>query len=113
VKLGNPRPLEALDKARAGSAEHDAELGGQGMSYRATTRALNRLNIKTGVGRQWYDVTVKAALVLPQSRADQGTYRCRTEDRNLRIAMVSDKSEVFGKLWGGDVPVSFFFGGIF
>ena len=39
------------------------------MSYRAIARELNRLNIKTGRGHQWYDVTVKAALALPQSKA--------------------------------------------
>jgi DNA invertase Pin-like site-specific DNA recombinase len=67
VKLGNPRPLEALDKARAVHvASRPApevlnimrSLEGQGMSYRAIARELNRLNIKTGRGRQWYDVTV-------------------------------------------------------
>lgn len=78
VKLGNPRPLEALDKARAVHvARRPApevlnimrSLEGQGMSYRAIARELNRLNIKTGRGHQWYDVTVKAALALPQSKA--------------------------------------------
>ena len=72
VKLGNPRPLEALDLARAVHiARRPApevlniirSLEGQGMSYRAIARELNRLNIKTGRGRQWYDVTVKAALM--------------------------------------------------
>jgi hypothetical protein len=37
-------------------------LEGQGMSYRAIARELTRLNIRTGRGSQWYDVTVKAAL---------------------------------------------------
>jgi DNA invertase Pin-like site-specific DNA recombinase len=78
VKLGNPRPLEALDKARAVHvARRPApevlnimrSLEGQGMSYRAIARELNRLNIKTGRGHQWYDVTVKAVLALPRSRA--------------------------------------------
>jgi DNA invertase Pin-like site-specific DNA recombinase len=78
VKLGNPRPLEALDKARAVHvARRPApevlnimrSLEGQGMSYRAIARELNRLNIKTGRGSQWYDVTVKAALAVPQSKA--------------------------------------------
>ncbi len=78
VKLGNPRPLEALDKARAVHvARRPApevlnimrSLEGQGMSYRAIARELNRLSIKTGRGHQWYDVTVKAALALPQSQA--------------------------------------------
>jgi DNA invertase Pin-like site-specific DNA recombinase len=78
VKLGNPRPLEALGKARAVHiARRPApevlnimrSLEGQGMSYRAIARELNRLNIKTGRGFQWYDVTVKAALALPRSKA--------------------------------------------
>jgi DNA invertase Pin-like site-specific DNA recombinase len=78
VKLGNPRPLEALDAARAVHiARRPApevlnimrSLEGQGMSYRAIARELNRLNIKTGRGSQWYDVTVKAALALPRSQA--------------------------------------------
>jgi DNA invertase Pin-like site-specific DNA recombinase len=71
VKLGNPRPLPALGLARAAHvARRPApevlnimrSLEGQGMSYRAIARELNRLNIKTGRGCQWYDVTVKAAL---------------------------------------------------
>ncbi len=71
VKLGNPRPLEALHLARAVHiARRPApevlnimqSLQGQGMSYRAIARELNRLNIKTGRGSQWYDVTVKAAI---------------------------------------------------
>jgi DNA invertase Pin-like site-specific DNA recombinase len=78
VKLGSPRPLEALKLA---NAVHRARrpapevlnimrsLEGQGMSYRAIARELNRLNIKTGRGSQWYDVTVKAALALPRSLA--------------------------------------------
>jgi DNA invertase Pin-like site-specific DNA recombinase len=78
VKLGNPRPLEALDKARAVHVARSPapevlnimrSLEGQGMSYRAIARELNRLNIKTGRGRQWYDVTVKAALSHDQSIA--------------------------------------------
>ena len=78
MKLGNPRPLEALDKARAVHVARSPapevlnimrSLEGQGMSYRAIARELNRLNIKTGRGRQWYDVTVKAALSHDQSIA--------------------------------------------
>jgi len=51
-------------QACARSAERHAmrTLEGQGMSYRAIARELNRLNIRTGRGCQWYDVTVKAAL---------------------------------------------------
>lgn len=78
VQLGNPRPLEALKRA---NAVHRARrpapeilslmqtLRKQGKSYCAIARELNRLNIKTGRGSQWYDVTVKAALALPQSQA--------------------------------------------
>jgi DNA invertase Pin-like site-specific DNA recombinase len=71
IQLGNPRPLEALQKARAVHiARRPAPevlnlmlaLEGQGRSYRAIARELNRLNIKTGRDCQWYDVTVKAAL---------------------------------------------------
>ena len=78
VKLGNPRPLEALDLARAVHISRRPapevlnvmrSMEGQGMSYRAIARELNRLNIKTGRGCQWYDVTVKAALALPRSQA--------------------------------------------
>jgi DNA invertase Pin-like site-specific DNA recombinase len=78
VKLGSPRPLEALKLA---NAVHRARrpapevlnimrsLEGQGMSYRAIACELNRLNVRTGRGCQWYDVTVKTALALPQSQA--------------------------------------------
>jgi DNA invertase Pin-like site-specific DNA recombinase len=71
VKLGNPRPLAALELA---NAVHRARrpapevlnlirsLRGQGMNYRAIASELNRLNIRTGRGCQWYDVTVKAQL---------------------------------------------------
>lgn len=78
VQLGNPRPLEALKRA---NAVHRARkpapeilslmqtLRQQGKSYCAIARELNRLNIKTGRGCQWYDVTVKAALTVPHSKA--------------------------------------------
>lgn len=71
VKLGNPRPLPALDLARAVHiARRPAPevlklmqtFEGQGMSYRAIASELNRLNIKTGRGCQWHGVTVKAAM---------------------------------------------------
>jgi DNA invertase Pin-like site-specific DNA recombinase len=71
VKLGNPRPLEALQHANAVHRTRRPApeilnlmqtLQGQGMSYRAIARELNRLHIKTGRGCQWYDVTVKQAL---------------------------------------------------
>lgn len=78
VKLGNPRPLEALDLARAVHVSRRPApevlslmhtLQGQGKSYRAIARELNRLNIKTGRGSQWYDVTVKVALSQMQIKA--------------------------------------------
>jgi DNA invertase Pin-like site-specific DNA recombinase len=78
VKLGNPRALEALEiantihRARRPAPEVlniMRSLEGQGMSYRAIARELNRLNIKTGRGLQWYDVTVKAALAVPRRQA--------------------------------------------
>lgn len=74
-QLGNPRPLEALALARVVhlSRRPAAEVlnlmrsfEGQGRGYRAIARELNRLNIKTGRGCQWYNVTVKATLALPQ-----------------------------------------------
>lgn len=71
VKLGNPKPLAALDLARAVHVArrpapevlnimHSFE--GQGMSFRAIARELNRLNVRTGRGCEWFGVTVKAAL---------------------------------------------------
>lgn len=71
VKLGNPRPHEALKLARAVHvARRPApevvnimrSLRAQEFSYCAMARELNRLNIRTGRGCQWYDVTVKSAL---------------------------------------------------
>ena len=77
VKLGNPRAKAALESA---NAVHRARrpapevlnvmrtLERQGMSYRAIARELNQLNIKTGRGCQWYDVTVKAAFATASER---------------------------------------------
>jgi DNA invertase Pin-like site-specific DNA recombinase len=71
VKLGNPRPLEALQAARAvhysrkPAPEVLALMRGfkaQGMSYRAVAREMNRLNIRTYRGCAWFGVTIKAAL---------------------------------------------------
>ena len=42
----------------------------QGMSLRAIARELNRLNLKTYRGCQWYDVTVKQALSHEKGTAD-------------------------------------------
>jgi DNA invertase Pin-like site-specific DNA recombinase len=78
VKLGSPRPLEALKLANAVHRTRRPapevlnimrSLEGQGMSYRAIARELNRLNIRTGRGCQWYDVTVKSAMAVVQSQA--------------------------------------------
>jgi DNA invertase Pin-like site-specific DNA recombinase len=78
VKLGSPRPLEALKRANAVHRSRRPapevlniirSLEGQGMSYRAIARELNRLNIRTYRGCHWYDVTIKAALALPLSQA--------------------------------------------
>ena len=71
VKLGNPRPLDALKLARA--VHHSRRpapqilalmqgFAAQGLSYRAIARELNRLNIRTGRGCEWFGVTVKAAI---------------------------------------------------
>ncbi len=66
-----PRAEEALEIARAvHMARRPApevlnimrSLKGQGMSHRAIARELNRLNIKTGRGCQWYGVTVKITM---------------------------------------------------
>jgi DNA invertase Pin-like site-specific DNA recombinase len=76
VKLGNPRPLEALDLARAVHiARRPApeilnimrSLEGQGMSYRAIARELNQLNIRTSRGCKWFGNTIKAALQQQES----------------------------------------------
>jgi DNA invertase Pin-like site-specific DNA recombinase len=79
VKLGNPRPQNALDMARAVHiARRPAPeilnimrtLEGQGMSYRAIARELNQLNIRTGRGCQWFGATVKAAMQQQGSEAN-------------------------------------------
>jgi DNA invertase Pin-like site-specific DNA recombinase len=71
VMLGNPRAKDALEIANAVHRTRSPapevlkimrSLEGQGMTYRAIARELNTLNIRTGRGCQWYDVTVKAAL---------------------------------------------------
>jgi DNA invertase Pin-like site-specific DNA recombinase len=71
VKLGNPRPLAALERARAVHvARRPApevmrimeDLRSRGRSFRAIADELNRLNIKTGRGCRWHGVTVKAVL---------------------------------------------------
>ncbi len=70
-KLGSPRPLEALKLANAARAaerpaQHVLDLiatwQGQGKGLRETARELNRLNIRTPRGCQWYACTVRAQL---------------------------------------------------
>lgn len=70
-KLGNPRPLEALKLANAARvpekpAQHILDLittwRDQGKGLRETARELNRLNIRTPRGKQWYACTVRAQL---------------------------------------------------
>ncbi len=73
ITLGNPRIEEARRKAAAALRTRPAThvlsliktLRGQGKSYCAIAKELNRLNIKTHRGCQWYDVTVKKVLVPP------------------------------------------------
>jgi DNA invertase Pin-like site-specific DNA recombinase len=80
VKLGNPRPFEALQLANAvHRARQPASelidmmrtLQQQGRGYRAIARELNRMNIRTGRGCQWYDVTVKQALTRFPTQQEQ------------------------------------------
>jgi DNA invertase Pin-like site-specific DNA recombinase len=75
-RLGNPRPLEALRLANAARAErkpapHVRALmttwHAQGKGLRAIARELNRLDIRTPRGCQWYAGTVKAQLA-PEAR---------------------------------------------
>jgi DNA invertase Pin-like site-specific DNA recombinase len=63
TKLGNPRAVEAATIARAAKPQHApppevlklmTEWRGQGRSLREITRELNRLNIRTPQGNQWY-----------------------------------------------------------
>ena len=70
-RLGNPRPLEALKLANAAKAtekpaRHILDLitdwQAQGKGLRETARKLNRLNIRTPRGCQWYACTVRAQL---------------------------------------------------
>jgi len=72
-RLGNPRPLEALKLANAAKATekpapHVLALmttwRAQGKGLRETARELNRLNIRTPRGNQWYACTVRTQLQL-------------------------------------------------
>src|SRR5205823_927255 len=72
VKLGNPHIEEARRRAlatrrRAEPAPPDlvsliAGLAGQGLSLREIARRLNRLNLRTPRGRNWYAGTVSKVL---------------------------------------------------
>jgi DNA invertase Pin-like site-specific DNA recombinase len=71
TRLGNPRPLEALKLANAAKATEKpaphvldliATWRSQGKGLRETARELNRLNIRTPRGCQWYACTVRAQL---------------------------------------------------
>jgi DNA invertase Pin-like site-specific DNA recombinase len=79
-KLGNPNAIDALQHANAARlANRPAPeivslmqtLQQQGKNYTQIARELNRLNIKTGRGCQWHDVTVRRALQQHQSAADE------------------------------------------
>ena len=71
TRLGNPRPLEALQLANAAKnyqkpAPEVQRLMGQyqaqGKGLREIARELNRLTIRTPRGKEWYAKTVKATL---------------------------------------------------
>ena len=71
TRLGNPRPLDALKLANAARAHLkpapnvlDLMAGwkAQGKGLREIARELNRLNIRTPRGAQWYAGTVRAQL---------------------------------------------------
>ena len=70
-RLGNPQAREMIAQARAArnlqapAPEVVAlmqERRGQGRSYRQIAGELNRLNIRTGQGSEWYASTTRAAL---------------------------------------------------
>jgi DNA invertase Pin-like site-specific DNA recombinase len=71
TKLGNPRGAEAAAIARAARTIQPPapeviklmiDWKGQGRGLREITRELNRLNIRTPQGKQWYASTVKNQL---------------------------------------------------
>jgi DNA invertase Pin-like site-specific DNA recombinase len=72
TKLGNPRAAEVAALARAAKNTQTpppevlklmTEWNGQGRSLREITRELNRLNIRTPQGNQWYASTVRSQLI--------------------------------------------------
>jgi DNA invertase Pin-like site-specific DNA recombinase len=92
IKLGNPRYLEALAKAREARGYQPvppevlqliAEWRGQGDVLRKIANRLNSLNIRTPQGSRWYASSVRAALIreyadepfdaLTQERIDAST----------------------------------------
>jgi DNA invertase Pin-like site-specific DNA recombinase len=71
TKLGNPRAADAAALARAAKNTQApapevlklmSEWKGQGKGLRDITRELNRLNIRTPQGNQWYAGTVRNQL---------------------------------------------------
>jgi len=71
VALGNPRMAEMQEKARqshhAGRPADDVvklmqDWKAQGKTLRAIAEGLNRLNLKTARGKDWYAATVRAVL---------------------------------------------------
>jgi len=71
IKLGNPRAAEAAKLARAAKGNPTpapevlnlmSRLAKQGTGLRAIARELNRLNVRTPRGCQWYAETVKNQL---------------------------------------------------
>jgi DNA invertase Pin-like site-specific DNA recombinase len=71
TKLGNPRAAAAAVKARAAKNTQEpppevlklmTEWKGQGRGLRDISRELNRLNIRTPQGYQWYASTVRNQL---------------------------------------------------
>lgn len=72
IRLGPPDPLEAAARARAGKRSTQpgqevlnltATWRSQGKGLRAIARELNRLNIRTPQGFQWYASTVRNQLL--------------------------------------------------
>jgi DNA invertase Pin-like site-specific DNA recombinase len=86
TKLGNPRAAEAATKARAAKNTQSpppevlklmTEWKGQGRGLRDITRELNRLNIRTPQGNQWYASTVRSQFIVAEYK--QLAQRCCDE----------------------------------
>ncbi len=76
VKLGNPRLAEARGRALAARRDQKpppdlvslvAGLAGQGLSLHEIARRLNRLNLRTPRGKQWYAGTISKVVASPPS----------------------------------------------